>query len=366
MDYSSFIDKIVEKYGYEDNMKRAIEIAIPLMVRKYGKSRLDEVLSVFEDVRICPFTERTKEEFDRIQSVMLQGVNPHVKDEETVTYGTEEVAGSTYGYQAIYDEDMNVIGEKRWIAAEEITGPNKEKYEQLFKTNVNIPYLLHELCHAFGMQKANYKKEGNKIYSKHGLYETIDEIDKTEGQTVVRTVQEEGLLVEDVINEKITKDLLMYFFNISSENELSDIISYLGSSGNIYGGTLHFLATQLEEILGAENLLKWRVDNDNTIQNNFSFLCGNTQIANGYFPKEDAYSYLASKIHEIYLNNSLVQNGKLSIEEYKEKNLVALYDAMAPICAYREAIGDIDFAFYDNKRKETLPNEPVPLSENRK
>ena len=39
MDYSTFIDEIVEKYGYQDNVRRAIEIAIPLMVKKYGAQK---------------------------------------------------------------------------------------------------------------------------------------------------------------------------------------------------------------------------------------------------------------------------------------------------------------------------------------
>ena len=34
------LDEIVEKYGYQDNVRRAIEIAIPLMVKKYGENRL--------------------------------------------------------------------------------------------------------------------------------------------------------------------------------------------------------------------------------------------------------------------------------------------------------------------------------------
>ena len=108
MDYITFIDEIVEKYGYEDNVRRAIEIAIPLMIKKYGEERLEEVLNVFKDVRIFVFNERTEEVYETIQKEMEHGINVHLKDETKADYGNDFVPGSGYTYQAIYDEDMNV------------------------------------------------------------------------------------------------------------------------------------------------------------------------------------------------------------------------------------------------------------------
>lgn len=366
MDYSTFIDTVVEKYGYEDNIRRAIEIAIPLMVKKYGEHRLEDILNVFRDVTICPFTERTPETYARITEEMTKGINEHIKDETGADYGSvKSVPGSSYTYHSIFDENMNVIGEKRWVAVEVVTGRNQGNYEELFGTNVNMPYFLHEIGHAFGMQKATYHKEGNKIYSKHGFYETVDEISYEDGIPTIKTVQEEGLLVEDIVDEKMTKDQLMDFLGITDVRELEKVINGLGHSGNIYGGTLHMLAEQLEVRLGTENILKWRVDNDRKVRDNFSSLCNGTQIASVYFPGEDAYSFFANKVHEIYINNSLAQSFKISLEDYAQRNKLSVYDAMAVICAYREAIGERDFAFYDSQRKEAFPPKQETNTENK-
>ena len=295
MDYITFIDEIVEKYGYEDNVRRAIEIAIPLMIKKYGEERLEEVLNVFKDVRIFVFNERTEEVYETIQKEMEHGINVHLKDETKANYGNDFVPGSGYTYQAIYDEDMNVTGEVKWISVEALTDSKRLKYEETFGTNINIPYFLHELGHAFAMQNPTYKKEGNKIFSKHGFYETIDEISYVDGVPIIRTVSEEGLLIEDIVNEKMTKEQLMDYFGLEDEESLHSIIANLGSSNNIYGGSLNLLAEQFEKQLGTDNILKWRIDNDKKIKENFSCLCEKTKIASVYFPGENAYSFFANK-----------------------------------------------------------------------
>lgn len=366
MEYNTFIDEIVEKYGYKDNVRRAIEIAIPLMIKKYGESRIEDVLNVFRNVEICTFTEKTKEAYDEITERMLGDTNSHVVDATGANYGPEDhVPGSTYTYHAIYDENMNVVGEKRWISVQAVEGYYQSNYEEKFGTNINIPYFMHELGHAFAMQNAVYKQEGNRIYSKHGFYECVDEISYEEGKPTIRTVQEEGLLVEDIVNEKMTKDQLKDFFGVTTEEELKDIMKTLPLSTNVYGGVLHLLAEQLETRLGTENILKWRVDNNMDIKDNFTSLCNSTEIASVYFPGENAYSFFATKVNEIYINNTLAQSFKISVEEYGKLNKLGLYDAMAVICAYREAIGERDFAFYDDQRKQAFPNQEEIKPENK-
>ena len=99
MEYNTFIDEIVEKYGYKDNVRRAIEIAIPLMIKKYGESRIEDVLNVFRNVEICTFTEKTKEAYDEITERMLGDTNSHVVDATGANYGPEDhVPGSKKEY----------------------------------------------------------------------------------------------------------------------------------------------------------------------------------------------------------------------------------------------------------------------------
>jgi len=366
MNYNTFIDEIVKKYDYQDNVRRAIEIALPLMIKKYGEHRLDDIFRLFRSVEICSFSERTPEAYEEINEKMLNGLNTNINDEAKVNYGLEEIVpGSTYSYHTIFDQDMNITGEKCWISIEAVTGKNQAIYEEMFGTNINVPYFLHELGHAFAMQNPVYKKEGNRIYSKHGFYEKVEEISYEEEIPTIKTVQEEGLLVEDIVNEKMTKDQLMDFFGLEDVEDLKLVLKRLPKSSNVYGGSLHFLAEQLEFRLGTKNILKWRVDNDSKVRENFSSLCNATEIASVYFKGEDAYSFFSSKVHEIYVSNTLAQSSKISIEEYGKINKLAFYDAMAVICSYREAIGEKDFSFYDEQRKQALPPNQENYEENK-
>lgn len=47
---------------------------------------------------------------------------------------------------------MDVVGEKRWIVVNDLSGKvNEEGYKKLFDTSINMPYFLHELNHAYAM-----------------------------------------------------------------------------------------------------------------------------------------------------------------------------------------------------------------------
>jgi len=358
MNYSTFIDEIVEKYSYGDNVRRAIEITIPLMVKKYGEHRLDDILNVFRDVRIFTIDKLENERYEAIEKEMTTGINEHIKIESETDYGNDIIPSSTYGYIPIYDEKMNIVGERRWIVVQEMTDFRQNGYEELFGTNINIPYFIHELGHAFGMQKPEYRQEGNRIYAKHGMYETIDEITIGDDERAREIrISGENLLVEELVNEKAVQDMLVDFFNSKDYSEVNAKLNDIGHGSSNYGPTLMSLAEHLELRIGTENLIRWRMDNDTSIKDNFNDIARTTEIAATYFPGEEPFAYFASKAHQIYLDKCNCYS--MTIDEYRQRNLVGFLDAMAPICAYREGIGEKDFNFYASIRKERLPDEQV-------
>ena len=97
------------------------------------------------------------EEKQKITEEMTHSCNPHVKEEESNPYQNDEI-GSFYSYQAVFDEEMNVVDEIRWIVVKEITGPEKEKAIELFGTSICMYYFLHELDHVFSTRHAIYQK----------------------------------------------------------------------------------------------------------------------------------------------------------------------------------------------------------------
>lgn len=355
MDYTKFINVVSNKYGYSNDLKRAIAITIPLMVEKFGANRLDEILSVFSDIPIYTIQNLTNEEYDRIEQEVTKDINKHVKQGEGANYGNDRLPGSAYNYTPIYDENMEVMGEARWIVVQEMKGVQKAGYERLFGTSINMPYFIHEATHAFAMQKATYRKEENKIYSKHGMYETVDEIIYEDDGIREVSIQQDNLLVEELVNEKATQDMLVSFFQVEDYRQVRERLQGINHVSSNYGATLMSLAEGLELRIGTENLLKWRLDNDMSIKDNFNAIASNTEIATTYFDGYEPYAYFANKAHEIFLNNC--NSYKMPLEEYKKKSAIGFVEAMAPICAYCEGIGEKDFAFYADARRSLLPEE---------
>lgn len=356
MDYTKFIDTIVEKYNYPNNVRRAIEITLPLMVKKFGPERMEDILSVFSDVKIFTIKELKQEEYDKIEKEMMEGVNPHIKSESEVNYGSTSVPGSIYSYNPVYDENMNVVDEKKWIVVQEINKYQAKGYQELFGTDINIPYFIHEASHALGMLKPTYRKEGNRIYSKHGMYESVDELVlDEEGYIKEVRVFDANILVEELVNEKSTQDMLCDFFGVDKYSEVNEKLKKIGHVSSNYGPTLMALAESLELALKPQNLMRWRIDNDTSVKDNFNTIASSTKIAGTFFPGEEPFNYLATKAHEMFLNKSNCY--KIGLEEYRKRSLVSYLDAMAPICAYREGIGEKDFDFYANIRYANIPQE---------
>lgn len=353
MEYSNQIDEIVKKFNYPYNIKKAIEITLPLMVKKYGRE--NDILEVFNNIPIISIKEVTKESYDKISKKMTDGINTHIISEEETSYGNDAVAGSAYLCEPVYDNDMNIIEERRCVAVEEISDTRKESFEQLFGTNINIPYFIHEMGHAVGMYYSTYKKEDNKIFFKRGLYETVSEIVQTEEGTKIVSCKQENLLLEEAVNEKLTQDMLVDYFKVDDYSKVTEKLYAAGYGGVSYSPTMISLAEHLEKAMGLENLLNWRIDNDTSIKDNFNKTCAETQIGKTYFKENEAIAYLSKKIHEIYLKSC--EAYKYPAEVYKDMVLADIIEALSVTFAYNEGIGKKTFEDYASIRNEYIKED---------
>lgn len=327
--YDNIINEICLKYGYDDELRKAISVVFPLMVEEYND--LEGVKKLFLDVRIFCVQNVDDKTVNDISLEMLSGVNEHVIFEEDNAYNNNSV-GAFYSYEPVFDDSMNVVDERKWIVVKGF----QTKYQSLFGTSIDIPSFLHELNHAYGMQNPVCKISSNQIYSKHGMYETVSLVKSMDSKYGVRTVKQDNIMSEEVCNEFITRRMLCKFFGVSNYNSVQEKLDNIGHVRSVYMNLHMEIARYLESAIGKDDLMRYRKDNDNFVIDKFNQLSMETELYSFYFNDLNPFSYLNSKIFEMFNLSSNYINylNEDKKEEYRIEMLRLFYDAVAPIYSY--------------------------------
>lgn len=365
MDYNSLIEEISSKYSYSEELKIAIRMTLPLMVETYGESRFGEICDLFRNTKIFATDDMSKSNRDKVEQEMLDGTNSHVTfDEGENPYQNDIDPGSYYSYQAIYDENMDVVDEKRWAVVKDMQGSlNGEEYKNLFGTTINMPYFIHEMNHAFAMQNATYRKEGNLIYSKHGMVEQEFSIDSNNGTIVISENSTDNIIIEEAINEKISQDMLTSLLKVEDYSAVDRMLRDINHITTSYSPVLISLAEKMEGLLGRDALLSWRKDNNMSVLHEFNRLASESEISQKYCDGMTPYDYFDQKCFGIFL---LKCNGyKMSMDEYGKKNKELMVEAFAPLCAYQDKkLGTMSLEKFENIRNGILGIEVTNGKEN--
>ena len=307
------------------------------MIDTYGENCIEEVLSFFKNSRIFATNDMSLENRRAIEREMTKkddldnGYNP---------YQTTTEPGAYYSYEPIY-VNGSIEDEIRWIVVNTKDG---EKYREIFGIPLNMPYFLHELNHAFTMQNPVYERKDNIIHSKHGMYTEILQItnDKTE------TIDSSDIILEEIINELYTQRQLTKLSGKESYNEVDIGLRKINHVSSTYNPVLIMLAERFEDLIGKDKLFNYRKNNDMSIKDEFNSLASMSSIKEKYFPDMDAWDYFSSKCFEIFtLSNNKIKYID-NIEEYGNIQRKLIFEAFAPLCAYREIKqGDMNIERYE-------------------
>lgn len=352
--YDIYLNKIKDKYNYSDNVMKALRLCLESMLNEFGQNNYKEILNVFEKVKIFEVEEMTKVNIDDIESKIMHNENNFIEEEKQENmYGTNELPGAFYSYGTIYDENMNVTGEKRWI----VLKTNEDKYTNMFGTNINVPYLLHELNHAYAMQKAEYFKNGNIIKSKHGMLEEKIEYQKQD-KIHKKELESKDIILEEMINEMYTQRELTTMLNKSNYNEVKNDLNSIGHVSTSYNEVLITLASTFEKAIGKENLNNYRLNNDIIIKDKFNEIANNSEIAKKYLNGSNPWEYFSNKCFEMF-NVITTKRYSMKIEDYQKEMQKLMAEAGAPLYAYMEQTKQVDLNRYEELRNTLIPSEEL-------
>jgi len=354
MNLDTLLKEIQNKYGYSIDLMTAIKKTIPLMVDEYGEDSIDDILRLFQKTRIFATTDMGYENRKKIENLMVGNHNSHIKSEESDPYQNDSDPGSYYSYETLFDEEMNIIGEARWIVVQDMKDSfNANEYQNLFGTTINMPYFIHEINHAFAMQNATYTKKDNTITSKHGMYEQTHTFEKEDSKIKLTEESNSHIILEEAINEKITQDMLVKLLNVKDYSEVESLLSSIKHVTSSYSAIIIGLAEKLYNLLGKDKLLELRKNNNMEVVNEFNKLASQSDIAKKYLDGETPYDYFSKKCFELF--RLKCECYKLGIEKYTKRTREVMVEGFAPLCAYQEIkLGTTDLNKFDETRNNIL------------
>jgi len=347
-----FLENLGKKFGYTEELKEAIRVAVALMVDEYGQDNISSIYEFFNDVKIFLTNDMSRQNLDEIKNKYVPKDN-RIIEESRDLYGTDIAPGSVYSYETIYDGELNPVGEYRWIVVEDLKGNyREEKYRDAFKTSINMPFFIHEINHAFNMQNPIYKKVGNKMYTKHGMIEENFVFETKGSQVSISSEDAKNILLEEAINEMQTQRMLCRYFNVEDYKQVREKLSAIGHVGTSYDGILIFLAEEFENLITIDNLLEYRKDNKISIIEEFNKIISESKIAQHNNFAHNGYEKFGQLCFEVF--QLKCECYKHSLDEYRKLMAKLMLESFGPLYAYTEVTkGTISLEEYES-RKEAL------------
>lgn len=351
---NEYLSELRNRFGYDDDLLKAIEITINLMIQKYGDDQKSEIYSLFAGVKIIPLSE--------IDHNVLEDINKHMNSfnrhivftNNDNPYGCDLVA-SAYNYEPIFSADMQVVDEVRLIVTQDMKGRfNEEDYRKVFGTSINMPYFIHEANHAYAMMHPEYKYEGNKVIMKHGMYTSVYEYTMGEDNKYMMTSKgNDDIILEDAINEKITQDMLIKLLNKKDYKEVKDILNEIHHVGTEYGIILLTLGELFEEKLGSNVLMDYRRNNNHDVITYFNEQASKSDIVLEYLNGEEPFNYFSKIMYQLF--SLSVNKYKMRLEDYSYETAKLMMEAFAPLSAFEEIeYGTMNKEKYNQRREHVL------------
>lgn len=356
----SILDEVAKKYGYDKDLQYALFICVQALTSYYGKDALPGILNMLENVPIHAQKTLTKEVTSTIEKMELGDLNKHIEYLEAPSpYGHDTTPGSTYNYEIIFDNDMNPTFEKRWIIVETRRDAwNGEAFYNTFGTYINLPYLLHELNHAYAMSNPYIVRNGDKIVCKHGMYISEYTIGSRDGKYTLTRTDYNDLLLEEAINEYLTNEMLCEYFKVTPDDlcQMLRSIHYTGSSYNpiILGAAQRFIY-----LMGKDKIISYRINNDDTVIDEFNDMAQSSEIGKKYYTYELPFDNFTKNAMAVYLCG--IDKYHHTLEEYKEMQAKNACELFGPLYAYQEELdGTMNLKSYDEYRSEVGLDTDVP------
>ena len=348
--YKELLKDVFITYGYNDNEQTALALALEAMASVYGEEEIPSIIQMLMSLPIHFSTKMSEEYFSEVKAEEVGDKNSHIVYKNHINpYGVDSETGSLYHYESVFDKGMQYRGSVIYLIIKDMSDDyRKDKYLQLFGTTINVPYLIHELNHAYAMQNPLVKVEGNKIYEKYGMFITKSSFSKNGDVYEVEEESVEDIILEEAINELLTDRMLINILHLESDSELNQVLRSINHITSSYGPIIKYAINRVESLFGSK-LMAYRKDNDFTLYNEFNEMASSGEIYKKYMDGKIPFEVFSHYLKESFMLTA--KNYTYSLEEYKRLQQSVVANMLAPLYALWEATGTSSLEEYENYLK---------------
>lgn len=253
-DIDEYIDKISEKFGYDEELSNQLKRIVPTMLEEKPEEIQNLLYDTLDSVKIFVMEEApNREDVEKCKQEIWGKDNKDVTFVETERgeYDSKGVAPGAYVTEPVFDKDMNITGRKSFIYTTKLSEYNKLK--DVYGTRINLSHLIHELGHAWASEKGALvqDKDGNFTITV-GTSTDKANIDKEKRE--IETISYDGLLLEESLNTMEEENAICKVLGIDSIKELNGK-EYIKSN---YQGFITDIMRSYVEKFGKERFDKFR------------------------------------------------------------------------------------------------------------
>lgn len=349
-EYVQFVEELSDKFGYNDDLKSALPKVLEAFVNYHGaesKSRL------FELLKNCPiFLEEQFSHEDKSETYLnnlLNGRGSSAVFKESDTrgaYGYNPGGTPTAYYsQPILNEEGKITDKVRFIVVDTIDTSFNKKYGQIFKTNVNVPHLFHELKHAYSASKDEYTQKGSQFIHRVGLAKELYEVTPAEDNKFeVERKKTSGLILEEAVNAVDQEEMTCQYLGCSKE-ELQEMYNEDVLIPSSYDTVVKEIGSVMYRLMGRHKVedlrVKGNIDHivnfNNTVKQSEGWKENTQDVSEGLSPwnvvdksAANLFEVLGNKFK--YLNKG-IDKGVAEYKKDMEQQLIKIRDVFN---AYQE------------------------------
>ena len=338
----NYIDGICKKFQYNFEMNKLLKKIFPIIIDYYGNDYYKKIVRVFFNTPIIVNKKINRNTLNKLQNFFKQKDKIVITEKEDVKNEKSD-PGAILGFEPIFDKNCNIVEEKRWIVVKDMKETkNEDVFLKYFDTTINVPFLIHEICHAIGSLNSVYQKKDNKLYYKTGMIEQLYSIEKKDNQYILKKVFSKYFALDKAINELDTREILSKLLKIPYDS-IEFILKEIGNDNLIYSNNLITVAEELKSAIGKECLNKYRIDNDMNIKNEYNDQANKSVITiNENYDKEpfDVMDFYTTKLYELNCRRSDYDN--ISFEKLQN---YYVFHSVLPSFAYKNTKGMKEYTY---------------------
>lgn len=270
-EYEIILDEICKKYGYEtqdkpgnESLKTVLKRIIPSMLADYPQEDRNLFYQMLTHTPIVVTENLTEDDLKKLTDTYIGNINPHIIDDDSNILGEygKGVAPAAYISSPILNEDMQLMGKKSFLYLQRL--PRFSKEFTFLGTDINVPYLIHELGHAFHAEKNAYKMlEDGILLERIGTAQFKYSFEKiSDGKRKQKTTSCTGLFLEESLNTIQEEIAMARYMKMSKEEMQKKYREVLVPSE--YQGLMSNMTEYLLEKIDTNSLKQYRLSGDET------------------------------------------------------------------------------------------------------